>query len=92
MYTSYKISGIIGWNIWFEIEGIFMKERVIIHSDLNNFYASVERLYHPEFRGKPLASYLSPPKSEIHKTFRSYIKKICYSTNSRYRFACYAYC
>ena len=32
-----------------------MKERVILHSDLNNFYASVECLYHPEFRGKPLA-------------------------------------
>ena len=32
-----------------------MKERVILHSDLNNFYASVECLYHPEHRGKPLA-------------------------------------
>lgn len=32
-----------------------MKERVILYSDLNNFYASVECLYHPEYRGKPLA-------------------------------------
>ncbi len=32
-----------------------MKERVILHSDLNNFYASVECLYHPEYKGKPLA-------------------------------------
>ena len=32
-----------------------MKERVILHSDLNNFYASVECLCHPEYRGKPLA-------------------------------------
>ena len=32
-----------------------MKERVILHSDLNNFYASVECLYHPECKGKPLA-------------------------------------
>ena len=32
-----------------------MKERVILHSDLNNFYASVECRYHPEYRGKPLA-------------------------------------
>lgn len=32
-----------------------MKERVILHSDLNNFYASVECLYHPKYRGKPLA-------------------------------------
>ena len=32
-----------------------MNERIILHSDLNNFYASVECLYHPEYRGKPLA-------------------------------------
>lgn len=32
-----------------------MKERIILHSDLNNFYASVECLYHPEYRGRPLA-------------------------------------
>ena len=30
-------------------------DRVIIHSDANCFYASVEMLYHPEFAGKPLA-------------------------------------
>ena len=29
--------------------------RTILHSDLNNFYASVEMLKHPEFRNKPLA-------------------------------------
>jgi len=29
-------------------------ERVILHSDLNNFYASVECLYHPELRNQPL--------------------------------------
>ncbi len=29
--------------------------RVILHSDLNNFYASVECLRHPEFRDVPLA-------------------------------------
>lgn len=32
-----------------------MKERIILHSDLNNFYASVECLYHHEYRCKPLA-------------------------------------
>ena len=30
-------------------------ERVILHSDMNNFYASVECRYHPEFRGRPMA-------------------------------------
>lgn len=30
-------------------------KRVILHSDLNNFYASVECLYNPEIRDKPVA-------------------------------------
>ena len=30
-------------------------ERIIIHSDLNNFYASVERKLNPELVGKPVA-------------------------------------
>ncbi len=32
-----------------------MKDRVILHSDLNNFYASVECVLYPEFKGKPIA-------------------------------------
>lgn len=30
-------------------------QRTILHCDLNNFYASVECLYHPEIRDKPVA-------------------------------------
>lgn len=32
-----------------------MYERVILHSDCNCFYASVEHLHHPELSGKPIA-------------------------------------
>ncbi|MBQ7891001.1 MAG: DNA polymerase IV [Erysipelotrichaceae bacterium] len=30
-------------------------DRVILHCDLNSFYASVEELYHPEYKNVPLA-------------------------------------
>lgn len=32
-----------------------MSDRIILHCDLNNFYASVECLHHPEYRNYPLA-------------------------------------
>ena len=30
-------------------------ERIVLHSDLNNFYASVERILNPDLSGKPVA-------------------------------------
>ncbi len=38
------------------------RQRVILHSDLNNFYASVECLLHPELRDGPLAVCGDPQK------------------------------
>lgn len=35
--------------------GEILKERTILHSDANCFYASVEHLHHPELSGKPIA-------------------------------------
>lgn len=39
-----------------------MKERVILYSDLNNFFASVETALHPEYKGKPLIVCGDPEK------------------------------
>ena len=33
-------------------------DRVILHSDINSCYASVERLYKPELEGKPFAVWM----------------------------------
>ncbi|MDD2956600.1 MAG: DNA polymerase IV [Oscillospiraceae bacterium] len=35
-------------------------DRVILHCDCNNFYASVERIFHPELEGVPMAVCGSP--------------------------------
>lgn len=38
-----------------EKEGIFLKERIILHCDLNNYFASVESIHHPEYKTVPMA-------------------------------------
>ena len=38
---------------WKEVS--MMADRVILHSDINCCYASIEHLHHPELAGKPLA-------------------------------------
>lgn len=37
-------------------------DRVILHCDLNNFYASVETILHPEYKDKPIAVCGDPKK------------------------------
>ena len=39
-----------------------MKERVILHCDINNFFASVECANRPELKGKPVAVTGNPKK------------------------------
>ena len=39
-----------------------MKDRVILHCDLNNFFASVEMMKNPELRGKAIAVCGDPEK------------------------------
>ena len=39
-----------------------MKERTILHSDVNNFFASVESATRPELKDKPVAVTGNPKK------------------------------
>ncbi len=50
-------------------------QRVILHSDLNNFYASVECLYRPSLRGRPVAVVGDPQLRHGIVLAKNYIAK-----------------
>ena len=50
-------------------------QRVILHSDLNNFYASVECLYQPSLRGRPVAVVGDPQLRHGIVLAKNYIAK-----------------
>lgn len=50
-------------------------ERVILHSDFNNFYASVECLYNPSLRNKPVAVGGNPEQRHGIVLAKNYIAK-----------------
>ena len=52
-------------------------ERIILHSDLNNFYASVECLYNPDLRGKPVAVAGDPEARHGIVLAKNYPAKAC---------------
>ncbi len=46
--------------LYLKKEGFFLKERIILHCDLNNYFASVESIGHPEYKSVPMAVCGSP--------------------------------
>lgn len=54
-----------------------MRDRIILHSDMNCFYASVEMLHHPELEGKPLAVGGDPEARHGIVLTANYIAKKC---------------
>lgn len=54
---------------------VLCMERTILHSDLNNFYASVECLYNPSLRGKPVAVAGNPEARHGIVLAKNYVAK-----------------
>lgn len=61
-------------------------DRVILHCDLNNFYASVETILHPEYKGKPIA-VCGDPKSGTVSCWRKVSLQNYGCENRRHRMA-----
>lgn len=59
MYANLLTKGIISCILCLDTEQMFIKvidlDKIILHCDLNNFYASVECVYNPALAGRPLA-------------------------------------
>ncbi len=55
----------------------FLSDRIILHCDLNNFYASVECLYHPELKGQPVAVGGSVEKRHGIILAKNQLAKVC---------------
>lgn len=61
---------------YFDVEMVFM-ERIILHADCNNYYASVECLYHPEWRNRPIAVSGNPEARHGIVLAKNYPAKAC---------------
>lgn len=58
-------------------------ERIILHSDMNNFYASVECLYNPNLKGKR-AAVAGDPEAQHGIVLAKNEEKIMFDTHYQY--------
>lgn len=59
------------------INGVIFLDRIILHCDLNNFYASVECVKNPELQGKPVAVCGNQDDRHGIVLAKSQIAKLC---------------
>lgn len=64
-------------NLYVAAINNYMKDRIILHSDANAFYASVELLHRPELRGKPVAVGGDPENRHGIVLTADYVAKKC---------------
>lgn len=64
-------------NLYVTAINNYMKDRIILHSDANSFYASVELLHRPELRGKPVAVGGDPENRHGIVLTADYVAKKC---------------